>query len=311
MDKIAVIVPVYKTEKFISRCIDSILNQTYRDFFLILIDDGSPDNCGRICDEYANKDTRIHVIHQANKGVSAARNAGVDLVMNKSEINWITFIDSDDWVSSNYLEVLLNACIKYDVKIAACRTMVAYVDMPFDTIETANIKAIKTEDYYFIDGNSRSSSCAIMFTKEVFCSVRFPLGVRFEDTFTTYKLLFQYDLMAYIDNQLYAYYMNPNSFMHEEWNPGRLLSIESVYEQIAFFKSISYSAYKKSVIVYLNQLIGTMKLIEATNESSYTKYYKRIKRKLRWALIKYRLYSLRKYYYYYKFAYPALCKILI
>jgi len=104
MPTISVIVPIYKVEPYIRRCIDSILAQTYTDFELILVDDGSPDNCGAICDEYATKDSRIHVIHQENGGVSAARNAGIDIASGE----YLTFVDSDDWVKTYFLERLLS-----------------------------------------------------------------------------------------------------------------------------------------------------------------------------------------------------------
>ena len=109
MPAISVIVPVYKVEKYIHRCVRSILGQTYADFELILVDDGSPDNCGVICDEYAAKDSRVVVIHQENGGLSAARNAGIDWVFANSDSQWLSFIDSDDWVHPEYLQRLLDA----------------------------------------------------------------------------------------------------------------------------------------------------------------------------------------------------------
>ena len=100
---ISVIVPVYKAEMYLRRCIDSILAQTYKDFELLLIDDGSPDNCGAICDEYAAKDSRVHVFHKENGGVSSARNLGLD----NARGEWIAFVDSDDWIGPSYLEELV------------------------------------------------------------------------------------------------------------------------------------------------------------------------------------------------------------
>ncbi len=120
MTEISIIVPVYNVEKFLPRCIDSILEQTYTNFELILVDDGSPDNCGRICDEYVEKDSRVAVIHQKNGGLSAARNAGLDWAFENSDSEWITFIDSDDWVHPLYLECLYNACIMNNLEIAVC-----------------------------------------------------------------------------------------------------------------------------------------------------------------------------------------------
>ena len=103
MPKISVIVPIYNVEKYLPRCIDSILSQTFTDFELILVDDGSPDNCGEICDEYASRDSRIRVIHKENGGVSSARNAGLKDSVGK----WISFVDSDDWLHPQYLELLI------------------------------------------------------------------------------------------------------------------------------------------------------------------------------------------------------------
>lgn len=105
MVQISVIVPVFKVEPYLSRCIDSILRQSIQDFELILVDDGSPDNCGAICDEYAQKDPRVRVIHQENRGVSAARNRGLDMASGK----YVVFVDSDDWVEYDYLKDLLTA----------------------------------------------------------------------------------------------------------------------------------------------------------------------------------------------------------
>ena len=104
MPRLSVIVPVYKVEKYIHKCVDSILNQTFTDFELILVDDGSPDNCGRICDEYAEKDSRVRVIHKKNGGVSDARNVGVV----ESKGDYISFVDPDDWIETNALEQIWN-----------------------------------------------------------------------------------------------------------------------------------------------------------------------------------------------------------
>ena len=109
MPEISVIVPVYNTEQYLHRCVDSILAQTFTDFELILVDDGSPDNSGAICDEYAGKDQRIHVIHQSNGGRGLVRNAALNWIQTNSDSKWIAFVDSDDWIHPQYLEVLFFA----------------------------------------------------------------------------------------------------------------------------------------------------------------------------------------------------------
>lgn len=116
MPKLSIIVPVYKTEKYLPKCIDSILSQTFTDFELILIDDGSPDRCGEICDEYAAKDDRIIVIHQENRGVSSARNAGLDIARGE----YIGFVDSDDWIEPEMYNVMVRAAIDNITDVVLC-----------------------------------------------------------------------------------------------------------------------------------------------------------------------------------------------
>ena len=111
------IVPVYKVEKYLDRCVESIVNQTYRDFELILVDDGSPDNCPAMCDEWAQKDERIRVVHKKNGGLSSARNAGMDVMQGE----YVCFVDSDDWIELDTLEVLMDLLKRYpQAQIAAC-----------------------------------------------------------------------------------------------------------------------------------------------------------------------------------------------
>ena len=111
---ISIIVPVYNVEKYLNKCIDSIINQTYRNLEIILVDDGSPDNCGKICDEYAKKDKRIKVIHKKNGGVSSARNKGIE----NASGYWISFVDADDWIEKDYIKILVNN--KEDADIVLC-----------------------------------------------------------------------------------------------------------------------------------------------------------------------------------------------
>ena len=120
MSIISVIIPIYNNEKYIQRCLDSILKQTFFNYDLILVDDGSSDNSGSICEEYAQKDKRIQVIHQENNGLSAARNSGLEWMYANSKCEWVSFVDSDDWIHPRYLEALLHAVNSKNVKISAC-----------------------------------------------------------------------------------------------------------------------------------------------------------------------------------------------
>ena len=120
--KISIIVPVYKVEKYIHKCIDSILNQTFKDFELILVDDGSPDNCGKICDEYAKKDSRVIVIHKENGGLSSARNSGLDIARG----DYIGFVDSDDYIENDMYELLYNLCEENNCDISSCSSIIHF-----------------------------------------------------------------------------------------------------------------------------------------------------------------------------------------
>ena len=116
MDTISVIVPVYKVEPYLKQCVDSIINQTYKNLEIILVDDGSTDNCGKICDEYASKDNRIKVLHIENGGPAVARNAGLDIATGK----YIGYVDSDDYIEPDMYETLYNAMIKTNAGLVVC-----------------------------------------------------------------------------------------------------------------------------------------------------------------------------------------------
>jgi len=239
MPKISVIVPVYKVEPYIHRCIDSILAQTFTDFELILVDDGSPDNCGKICDEYAAKDGRIHVIHQDNGGLSAARNTGIDWAFENSDSEWITFIDSDDWVHTEYLERMLNATAQYQVPVSCC--CFQRVEANFSPLNPDNSNALlrDTVDIYCSKtGNGIDAyPCRFLFQKKLFDNIRFPCGKVYEDIFTTYKLIFQTPNIAELEQGLYFYFYRQNSLSHASWDPRKLDIIEAYEDNLHYFAS--------------------------------------------------------------------------
>lgn len=144
---ISIVVPVYKVEKYIHRCIKSILNQSYSSFNLVIVDDGSPDNCGKICDEYAKKDTRIHVIHKSNGGLSDARNAGIDWAIKNSDSKWITFIDSDDWVHPQYLEKMISSAEETNCNVCIVRYKKTNVPENY-IVSKNNYRVFDTQQFY-------------------------------------------------------------------------------------------------------------------------------------------------------------------
>ncbi len=253
MSGISVIVPVYKVESFLHRCIDSILAQTFSDFELILVDDGSPDTCGAICDSYAAKDSRIHVIHQKNGGLSAARNAGIDWVFANSGSQWLAFIDSDDWVHPDYLRILRETAEQAGTKLSACgfrRT--PGEPLPEELLHS--VEAVSAEDYYC--GNFHEGLTAVAWNKlyhrSLFSDLRYPVGKLHEDEFTTYQAVYRARRIGVTPAVLYAYYQNPEGIMGAPWNPRRMHVLEAFRQQIAFAQREGDSRFRdKAVLQYL------------------------------------------------------------
>ena len=235
MPTISVIVPVYGVEKYIHRCIDSILAQTFADFELILVDDGSPDNCPAICDEYAKKDNRVRVIHQENKGLSAARNTGLEWTIANSESQWLTFVDSDDWIALGYLEKLYEAAIEKNVDISICNYVQA--ECWTDSAQTPNAKAETcTPDALYMEQYITSTvAWGKLYRKKCFDAIRYPVGKIHEDEFVTYRLLFAQKQIAYLPAPLYYYYANEAGITRSAWNPNRMDVFEAMQQQIRFF----------------------------------------------------------------------------
>lgn len=238
MPVISVIVPVYKVEKYLDRCVKSILAQTFEDFELILVDDGSPDNCGAMCDAWAAKDDRITVIHQQNGGLSAARNAGIDWVFANSASQWLTFIDSDDWVHPEMLERLLAAAIENRVEISICGYGETAAESPTVLPQTLEPVLWKPGDFYQKHYVNATIACAKLYHRSCFASVRYPVGKIHEDEFVTYRLLFEQQDLAVIAAPLYAYYINLAGITKKAWSPKRLDAWEAYEQQILFFEKM-------------------------------------------------------------------------
>ncbi len=252
MALISVIVPVYNVEKYICRCIDSILEQTFRNFELILIDDGSSDNSGRICDAYAEREERIYVVHQKNRGLSAARNAGIDWAFLNSDSQWLTFIDSDDWVHEHYLEALYTAVQSGGTEISCCRFEHTYGGMPEVDIKKISADFWDTETYFCERNSNAIIACGKMFPKMCFQSIRFPIGKLHEDEYTIYKILFMYCKLAVVDQPLYAYYVNEDSIIHKKWSPKRLEEFGALKQQKCYLKK---AGLKKAMLFVVKHKI--------------------------------------------------------
>lgn len=278
MAKISVIVPVYKVEKYINRCVNSILNQSFRDFDLVLIDDGSPDRCGAICDEYAQGDSRIYVIHQQNGGLSDARNSGIEWAFTHSDSEWITFIDSDDWIHEKYLEFLYRAAIENKAAVSMCwgyRTEGETIE-PTNTVPIVRTPAeAYTRNYQCI----RAVAWGRLYKKNLFETVRYPKGKLWEDLYTTHKVLFAIDKVAVIEDYLYYYYRNPESIIAGKWNPKKLDGIRVYREElIPYFRDIDEKMFQLVCKCYVEQITG---MLRPAQDAGYQKEYKNLMQLLR------------------------------
>ena len=279
MPEISVIVPVYKVEQFLQRCVDSILRQSFYDFELILVDDGSPDHCGAMCDAYAQQDNRIHVIHQKNGGLSAARNTGIDYVMEHSHSHWLAFVDSDDWVHPDFLKTLYNTAQETWCKISACGFFNTTGE-PLPQEQDLTVSMLSADDYYcgnFHD-HATPAACNKLYNVSLFKSLRFPIGKLHEDEFTTYLTLYKAGKIGVTPAKLYAYYQNPDSITRSEWSHRRMDILEAFDLQIAFAKKqknerLLRKAVEQSVYSTYEHL-----------QQAQVIYYKELRRKLRIAL---------------------------
>lgn len=280
---ISVIVPVYKVEKYLKRCIDSILEQTFTDYDLILVDDGSQDNSGCICDEYAKTDQRIYVIHKTNGGLSDARNAGIDWAIKNCNSKWLTFIDSDDWVHPQYLEKMISSAEATDCSICIVQYHKTNALEKYNISSAVDYQVINTEQFYCSNTANATVAWGKLYKILDFETIRFPVGRLHEDEYTTYKILFRYTEIVYIDEPLYYYFINPSSIMGSQWKPKRLDLLDAIEENLVFFSKNNYSqAYlnrlemmKKSICVYMDEIS------KSSNEDYKRKIYPTLRHKLR------------------------------
>ena len=311
MPFISVVVPVYKVEDYLLRCLDSIFAQSYTDFELILVDDGSPDKCPAMCDEIAAKHQNVHVIHQKNAGLSAARNAGIEWALQNSDSEWITFIDSDDWIHPDYLSALLNANMKNHTQVSMGQVYVTeeYQILPIKDVSSLT-KSEKTEVAFTDEALDPNSSCARLFKKSLFKDIRFPVGKFHEDRFTTYKVLFQFEKVSVVSAPLYYYFVNNEGIVHSAWSVNRLDNIEAIEQQIRYFSENNREMYLYHINEYIHLLVINLRQLKG--QKQFSEHEKNIRKKLRLALTQYEKtlnLSFKNDFNTYKYAYPLKAKI--
>lgn len=235
-NKISIIVPIYNVESYLSRCIDSLLQQDYANIEIILVDDGSPDDCGRICDEYAQRDDRIKVIHKQNGGLSSARNAGLDVMTG----DWVMCVDSDDWVEPNYCSYALDDALEMESDIVVFGYNDCY---PTHTEPQKNVaRDIKLTPKQAIGelhgGKILSFAWNKIYKASLFDGIRYPLGRLYEDIGTTYKLFAKANSVALTTGITYNYFKRDDSILGKAFSPKAAVDwFDLDMERLAFIQS--------------------------------------------------------------------------
>lgn len=227
MELISVIVPIYKVEQYLSRCIESLLEQSYNNIELILVDDGSPDRCGEICEEYAQKDNRIKIVHKKNGGLSDARNAGLKIASG----NYVAFVDSDDWVSKDYLKSMLVALEKSKSDICECEVIrTSGVVKDSCMVRDGEIYIYQTEEALKLliqDQIFHQYVWNKLYRRECLENIPFEVGKINEDEFWTYQVFGRAKKVVKIFNRLYFYLQRDSSIMGKEFSLKRLDALEA------------------------------------------------------------------------------------
>lgn len=255
---ISVIVPIYKVEEFLDKCVQSIVNQKYLNLEIILVDDGSPDRCGEMCEEWARRDKRIKVIHKKNGGLSDARNAG--LVAANGE--FIAFVDSDDWIEPQMYEIMLKVLMKEKADIVACGIVDSYIDK--EIIHSPIYRVGKTEQFLkmiYKDTIFSVASWNKLYRRRVWENFQFPKGKICEDAFTTYLLLDRASRIVQIPDGLYHYRIRENSIMTSKFRLARMDEEEAWRQNYQYMKEkhpqiakIAYDFYLQKVNILFHTI---------------------------------------------------------
>lgn len=217
---ISVIVPVYKVEEYLGRCVDSLLTQTYGNLEIILVDDGSPDGSGRICDDYARRDPRVRVIHKENGGLSSARNAGIDVARGE----YLGFVDSDDWVDPHTYEWLLDMALEEDVKLVCAgrydfNSWSGEQKVGLCPTKREVISGEELARRIFVWDNVDSAACDKLYHRSLFHNIRYPMGVVSEDLPVTYQLALNAGKAGMLDRPVYYYFHRDGSITTAVFSP--------------------------------------------------------------------------------------------
>lgn len=270
---ISVIVPVYRVEQYLPKCVDSILNQTYRNLEVILVNDGSPDTCGVICDAYAEKDPRVKVIHKENGGLSSARNAGIDIAQGE----YFGFVDSDDWIEPEMYEILYSGIWKYDAEVAYG----GRYDVDGETGERVVglcpekeecISGIEMLGRVFLRDRCDSAAWDKLYHRSLFDEIRYPQGFNSEDIAIFYKLMELTDKVVMCNKPLYNYLHRANSITTAKLSDKTFHFLHHTDTIYPYIRKNHPELADKARYFHIAALIYSVLMIDLATEEDQVKY---------------------------------------
>ena len=269
--KISVIIPVYKVEQYLNRCVESVMSQTYLNLEIILVDDGSPDRCPQLCDSLAAKDNRVRVVHKKNGGLSSARNAGLDVATG----DYVAFVDSDDYIDENMIETMLSAAIRNGVSVACCgrirvsnSTQIKMFDLPEEKVLSGK-QAIKE---LMLGGCVEEASWDKLYKAEVFKSRRFPIGEINEDIVQTIEILGDCKNIVHVGKALYYYCENVGSITKNGYDSSKYIIIKHL-DQVGKYIENNYPELSDCFAVLVTRYCQSMLYLLLDNGAIYKKHY--------------------------------------
>ena len=281
MDLISIIIPIYKVEQYLPKCLDSIIAQTYTNWEAILVDDGSPDNCGKICDEYAKRDKRFKVIHQKNGGVSVARQTGLD----NATGDYIIHCDPDDWIESSMLEDMLESAISNNADMVICDFISHFHSkIKYESQEIPSNTKASVIQIMMLEGKIHGSCCNKLIKKDIIKDISFsPTTISYcEDLLFNIKVLNQEIKVVHIPKSFYHYRINNTSICNSKDKRiilSRTIAVAEIEKNIRKDNDYNMYSIKKSILESLfisknfNDLLQTYPEIHKTIIKNNSKYY--------------------------------------
>jgi glycosyltransferase involved in cell wall biosynthesis len=281
MPKVSIVVPIYNVERYLRNCIESIITQSLKDIEIILVNDGSIDNCGKICNEYMKNDKRINVIHKQNGGLSDARNAGIKFASG----DFIGFVDGDDSIDQNMYEVLYNLCIDQNADISTCLIKSDNINLKNDFLVESNVKVLDSKNaiHGLYEGTlSGFSACNKLYKKEIFENILFPIGRVYEDAAVMYRLFDHAKKIAFINFPLYNYIQRELSITRSGFSEKRFDVVSNYFETYSFMEKEYPEMCEKLNFIYFNTLTNMIiDIIREKNLENDFNFVMRVSKQIR------------------------------